>query len=58
MTVGGTLNCGKDYDNFCKWLESLHLHEDDVCHIMEIAWMGKLELENNARIFLQELKSE
>ena len=57
VRVGGTLRTGKDYDNFEAWLRSFkvdgkNLSEEDVEHITNLAWCGKMELEHLAKEFL------
>lgn len=44
------------YGLFCDWLLSLDLPEDEVMAIVEFAFDGPLELEDNARIYLTDLK--
>jgi hypothetical protein len=58
LNVGGMLHSYKDYDNFHNWLLSLNLNKDQAQDILELAWMGKFELERNAEDFLKKLKSE
>lgn len=55
LQVGGMLRTGEDYDNFRNWLLSLNLTEGSASYILELAWMGKLELERDARDFLKKL---
>lgn len=57
LNVGGTFHSYEDYDNFRDWLLSLKMKEDDAQNIVELAWMGKFELERNAEDFLKKLKS-
>lgn len=52
LRVGGKLQYGKDYDDFREWLESLDLTEDEVEHILNLARVGKVELETSAREFI------
>lgn len=52
LRVGGKLQYGKDYDDFREWLESLELTVDEVEHILNLARVGKLELETSAREFI------
>ena len=55
LRAGGELYYVEDVDNFCKWLLSLGLNEDEVYHICNLATCGKVELENNAKEFLRKL---
>jgi hypothetical protein len=52
LRAGGQLYYVDDVDDFCKWLSSLGLNEDEVYHIRNMATCGKMELEHNAREFL------
>lgn len=59
IRVGGTLETGRDYKNFEAWLRTLkvdgeNLSEQDVKHISDLAWNGKMELECSARQFLKQ----
>ena len=58
VRMGGTFKYGKDYDNFEAWLKSLkinggNLSEQDVEHIVHLARNGKMELEHNAKMWLE-----
>lgn len=55
LRAGGELYYVEDVDNFCSWLLSLGLNEDEVYHIRNLATCGKVELENNAKEFLSKL---
>ena len=52
LKAGGQLTTGEDIDNFRNWLISLELEESEVAHIVYLATTGKLELEGNAKRFL------
>ena len=52
LREGGQLRYVKDYDNFHKWLLSLGLNKEDADHIKFLASNGKMELEYEARKFL------
>ena len=52
LRVGGKLQSGEDYDNFREWLELLNLTENEVEHILNLARVGKVELETSAREFI------
>lgn len=54
IRVGGTLNKPGDLTKFVKWLESLGLKEEDIHRIKFLATNGKLELQENAKKFLNE----
>ena len=58
LKMGGMLCTGKDTDNFRSWLLSLGLNSDEVWPIMYLATTGKMELEVNAKAFLETLNSE
>ena len=58
LNMGGMLCTGKDVDNFRSWLLSLGLNSDEVWPIMYLATTGKMELEVNAKAFLEKLNSE
>ena len=58
LKMGGMLCTGKDVDNFRSWLLSLGLNNDEAWPIMYLATTGKLELEVNAKAFLEKLNSE
>lgn len=55
LREGGKLRTGKDVGDFCRWLSSMGLSEDEVRHIKFLAENGKMELEDSARKFLAEL---
>ena len=55
LRAGGELYYVQDVDNFCEWLLSLGLSEDEVYHIRNLATCGKTELEHNAREFISKL---
>lgn len=55
QNAGGALYYVEDVDNFCGWLLSLGLNEDEVRHIRHLATNGKLELEKSAEKYIQEL---
>ena len=52
LREGGQLRYVKDYDNFYKWLLSLGLNKEDADHIKFLASNGKMELEREAKKFL------
>lgn len=53
IRAGGTLSHrGGGYWKFENWLKSLGLDKDEIHDIMEVAYNGKLELENSAREFI------
>lgn len=52
IVVGGQLRYGKDVDNFKEWLLSIGLNQDEADYITELARCGKLELQENAKRFL------
>lgn len=54
IRVGGTLNKPGDLTNFEKWLKSLELSKDDIQYIKFLATNGKLELEEDAKKFLND----
>ncbi len=54
IKVGGTLNKPGDLTKFVKWLESLGLSKEDIRSIKLLATEGKLELQENAKKFLNE----
>ena len=58
LKMGGMLCTGKDMDNFRSWLLSLGLNSDEVWPIMHLATNGKMELEVNAKAFLEKRNSE
>lgn len=55
LRAGGELYYVEDVDNFQKWLLSLGLNEEEVYHLSNMATCGKVELEHNAREFLNKL---
>lgn len=55
LRAGGQLYFVEDIDNFQGWLLSLGLNEEEVYHISNMATCGKVELEHNAREFLNKL---
>ena len=55
LNAGGALYYVEDVDQFCTWLKSMGLSDYEVLHIREIATCGKLELENSAKKFVEEL---
>lgn len=52
LRSGGQLRYEKDYDNFYEWLLSLGLDKEDADHIKFLAMNGKMELEHEAKKFL------
>lgn len=52
LRAGGELYYVEDVDNFQGWLLSLGLSEDEAYHIVNLATCGKVELEHNAREFI------
>lgn len=52
--VGGTLNKPGDLTKFEDWLKSLDLSKEDIHCIKFLATNGKLELEEDAKKFLNE----
>lgn len=53
VRVGGQLGLhGEGVDEFREWLESMKLDEDDISDIVYLATNGKMELESNAKGFL------
>ena len=58
LRMGGMLCTGKDVDNFRLWLLSLGLNSDEVWPIMYLVTNGKMELEVNAKAFLEKLNSK
>ena len=58
LRMGGMLCTCEDMDNFRSWLLSLGLNSDEVWPIMYLATNGKMELEVNAKAFLEKLNSE
>lgn len=52
LREGGQLRTGKDVDDFYKWLLSTGISEDDANHIKFLATNGKMELEYQARMWL------
>ena len=53
VRVGGQLGLhGEGVDEFREWLESMKLDEDDISDIVYLATNGKMELESNAKWFL------
>ena len=57
IRAGGDLRTGKDLSNFHKWLLSIGVEKDDADYIKFLAENGKLELQNNAKDFLNKLKT-
>ena len=57
IRAGGDLRTGKDLHNFRKWLLSMGIKKDDADYIEFLAENGKLELQDNARDFLNKLKT-
>lgn len=55
INAGGQLKTRQDIGDFTHWLLSLHLSGQDVILIVNLATEGKLELEENAKNFLNEL---
>lgn len=55
INVGGQLKTRKDIGDFRNWLSSLNLAGEDIHLIVELATDGKLELEDSARKYLNEL---
>ena len=56
IKVGGQLRTGKDIKDFKDWLKSIgEISDDDIDHIVFLATNGRLELENHARRFLENL---
>lgn len=56
--MGGMLYTKEDLDDFRAWLSSLGLEMDGINAIVFLAITGKLELEVNAKAFLEKLNSE
>lgn len=54
IKVGGTLNKPGDLTKFEDWLKSLELSKEDIRCIKFLATNGKLELEEDAKRFLNE----
>lgn len=54
VKVGGTLNKPGDLTKFEDWLKSLELSKEDIRCIKFLATNGKLELEEDAKRFLNE----
>ena len=52
LNAGGRLDYGEGEGSFYKWLLSLGLTGNEAAHIRHLALNGKLELENNAREYL------
>lgn len=56
IKVGGQLRTGKDIKDFKDWLKSIgEISDDDIDRIVFLATNGRLELENHARRFLENL---
>lgn len=55
INVGGSLKTGSDRDNFREWLSSIGIGEDDANDILYLATNGKLEYENSAKQFLNNI---
>lgn len=53
LRVGGSLYDGKDFDDFREWLKSFDLTESEVDDILNLARVGKMELETSARQFIK-----
>ena len=56
--MGGMLYTKEDLDDFRSWLSCLGLEVDDINTIVFLAITGKMELEVNAKAFLENLNSE
>ena len=54
VRMGGKLRYGKDIEDFCNWLSSIGLSEEEVNYIELLATNGKMELEVSAKAFLAE----
>lgn len=54
LKVGGSLRYRDDVDDFCEWLSSIGLGEEEVRRVKNIATNGKLELQTSAKKFLKE----
>ena len=52
LREGGQLRTGEDVDDFYKWLLSTGISEDDANCIKFLATNGKMELEYQARMWL------
>ena len=55
---GGTLNRRHGEDDFREWLESLGLSKEEVDHIRYLASNGKMELEQDAKQFIETKNKE
>lgn len=55
LVAGGTLYYVEDVDNFCEWLLSLNLTDDEVQYIRHLATNGRLELETTAEEFIKKV---
>lgn len=56
--AGGRFDHLRDILNFKDWLRTIGLTEDEVAAVATIASCGKLELEQSARAYLNELNEE
>lgn len=54
IKAGGTFNKFGDFIKFENWLKSLELSKEDIRCIKFLATNGKLELEEDAKRFLNE----
>lgn len=55
IRAGGELYYVEDVDNFYEWLLSLGLTNDEATHIGWLATNGKMELENDAEKFIENI---
>ena len=56
--AGGQFRHLTDTLNFKDWLRSMGLSEDEVQTIANMAVCGKLELEESAKVFIEEMQEE
>lgn len=56
--AGGRFDSLNDILNFKDWMRSINLTEDEVEAIAKIAACGKVELEQSARAFINEMNEE
>ena len=58
LNAGGSLKTLVGRDLFKDWLKRIGVNENDIHDIYEMATNGKLELETNAKLYLELVKSE
>lgn len=54
--AGGELYYGEEVNYFYKWLLTIGLTEEEAKYVKHLATNGKLELENSAEKFIDELQ--